>query len=167
MKSIITTFLLISTLGCRAQTEFEQDVKSPEAIIAALYDVISGTPEEERNWARFQNLFSADARLIPTYKNKEGKTGYKMMTPEEYQAMFTVNIKKGFFEKEISRTSEEFGNIVHVFSSYETRELKDGPVTMRGINSIQLLKTEDRYYIMNIFWSAETKEMQLPKKYVK
>ena len=167
MKLIVTALLLVASLDCVAQSEFAEDVKSHEAIIEALYEVISGGPEEPRNWARFQNLFSADARLIPTFKNKEGKTGYRMMTPEEYQTMFTVNIKKGFFEKEISQTSEEFGNIVHVFSTYETRERKDGPVTMRGINSIQLLKTEDRYYIMNIFWSAETKEMQLPKKYVK
>jgi hypothetical protein len=167
MKFIATILLLAGSLSCMAQSEFADDVKSQDAIISALYEVISGAPEETRNWARFQNLFSADARLIPTYKNKEGKIGYRMMTPEEYQAMFTVNIKKGFFETEISRTAEEFGNIVHIFSTYQTRELKDGPVTMRGINSIQLLKTEERYYVMNIFWSAETKEMPLPKKYVK
>lgn len=167
MKFIVTTFLLVASLSGVAQSEFAEDVKSQDAIIKALYDVISGGPEEPRDWARFQNLFSADARLIPTFKNKEGKTGYRTMAPQDYQAMFTVNIKKGFFENELWRETEEFGNIVHIFSTYETREVKDGPVTMRGINSIQLLKTEDRYYIMNILWSAETKEVQLPRKYVK
>jgi hypothetical protein len=74
---------------------------------------------------------------------------------------------KGFFEKEISNMTELYGNIVHVFSTYETREERDGKVTMRGINSIQLLKSDDRFYVVNIFWSSETPQTPLPEKYLK
>ena len=42
------------------------DVESIDAIIAALYDVISGPIGEKRDWDRFRSLFVPDARLIPT-----------------------------------------------------------------------------------------------------
>jgi len=49
-----------------------------------------------------------------------------------------------------------------VFSTYETRETKNGPITNRGINSIQLFNDQNRYYIMNVFWCAESLGFTLP-----
>jgi hypothetical protein len=153
---------------CVAQTpDYSKDTQSAESVIAALYEVISGTQEDARDWERFKNLFTEDARLVPTFKDKEGKTGYRILTPSDYTSRFSQSIKTGFYEREISHVKEEYGNIVHVFSTYETREKKEGPVTMRGINSIQLLKKEGRYFVMQVFWSSETKENPLPEKYLK
>ena len=45
------------------------DVASVDAIVAALYDVISGDPGIERDWDRFRSLFYPGARMIPTGKN--------------------------------------------------------------------------------------------------
>ena len=42
------------------------DVASVDAIIAALYDVISGPAGQARDWTRFRSLFVPGARLIPT-----------------------------------------------------------------------------------------------------
>jgi hypothetical protein len=61
---------------------------------------------------------------------------------------------------------ESYGAIVHVFSTYETKEKKDGPVTNRGINSIQLFFNGDRYFVTTIFWSAESMGFPLPEKYL-
>src|SRR5438552_3869598 len=43
-----------------------KDVASADAIVAALYDVISGPAGQKRNWDRFKSLFAPGARLIPT-----------------------------------------------------------------------------------------------------
>lgn len=169
MKSIYTTILLFVFSNSFSQTkDYSADVKSTEAIIAALYEVISGDKGQSRDWERFKFLFTPDAKLIPTFVNKEGKVAYRAITPAEYETSFSKSIpQRGFFEKEISNVTESYGNIVHVFSTYETREEHDGKVTMRGINSIQLLKADDRYYIANIFWSSETPQTPLPQKYLK
>ena len=45
-----------------------KDVSSPEAIVAAVYDVISGPAGQKRNWDRMRILFVPDARMIPTGK---------------------------------------------------------------------------------------------------
>ena len=89
------------------------------------------------------------------------------MSPNEYVELFKSRIPTGFFEKELSRKTEAYGTLVHAFSTYETKEKNDGPVTNRGINSIQLFKDKNRYYIVNIFWCAESMGFVLPEKYLK
>ena len=169
MKNIFLILYLLAAVqfSTAQQIDYSKDVESVESITTALYAVISGDAGAKRDWERFKNLFTADARLIPTFKNKEGKAAYRAMTPVEYEQMFTTRVTTGFFETELKRTVEEFGTITHVFSTYETKEKMDGPVMQRGINSIQLLKSDDRYYIMNIFWCGETKENPIPEKYLK
>ncbi|HMP99515.1 MAG TPA: hypothetical protein PKC24_07005, partial [Cyclobacteriaceae bacterium] len=107
------------------------------------------------------------AKLIPTSKNAEGKIVYRTMSAADYVEMFSTRITTGFFEWELSRVTEEYSSVAHVFSTYITKQSKDGPITNRGINSIQLLKDDERYYIMNIFWAAESLGVPLPDKYIK
>ena len=165
---LITTVLLIcmsSLTLAQAQTtslNYTKDVQTEAAIINALYEAISGEPGEARDWERFKYLFAKDAFLIPTNKSTEGVFGYRKMTPDDYINFFSTRIKTGFFEKELKHELVSFGTIAHVFSTYETKETKNGPVTNRGINSIQLFKDQNRYYIMNVLWCAESLGFTLP-----
>lgn len=163
----LLTLLLILPLLVQAQTDYSQDVSSEDRIIAALYNVICGEPGEPRDWNRFKNLFTTDAKLIPTTKNQEGKLTYRALSPDEYVQLFSSRIPTGFYERELHRVTEQFGTVTHAFSTYETRERRDGPVTNRGINSIQLFFDGSRYYIMNVFWCAESMGFALPEKYLK
>jgi hypothetical protein len=146
--------------------DYDKDVKTKENIVHALYEVISGTPEQQRDWARFRNLFLPESRLIPTGKTKQNEFTIRAISPEDYIQMFTNNIKSGFFEKELHQETEEYGTIAHVFSTYETRESINGPVSNRGINSIQLYNDGNRYYVVNILWCAESMGFSLPSKYL-
>src|SRR5437016_9378420 len=60
------------------------DVASPEAILAAVYDVISGPATQKRDWDRFNSLFYPDARLIRTAPQKEGGFSATTFTPQGY-----------------------------------------------------------------------------------
>jgi hypothetical protein len=143
------------------------DVSSVDAILASLYEVISGPAGQPRDWTRFRSLFVADARLIPTRHNKTGSgADVAIFTPEQYQERAAPALEKGFFERGIHNTTESFGDIVHVFSTYESRHTKDGEPFQRGINSIQLLKDGHRYWIVTIFWDGETPTTPIPAKYL-
>ncbi len=159
--------LLFPVAAMAQQKDRSADVASPEAITAALYNVISGDPGQGRDWDRFRNLFKPESRLIPTRKSENGEITIKALSPDEYIELFSTRIAGGFFEKELHRVSESYGTVTHIFSTYETREKKDGPVTNRGINSIQLFNDGKRYYIVNIFWCAESMGFPLPEKYLK
>jgi hypothetical protein len=77
-------------------------------------------------------------------------------------------MKEGFFEREKARTVEIYGNIAHVFSTYESfHKTGDKTPFMRGINSIQLLNDGKRWWVLTIMWQGETPENPLPEKYLK
>jgi hypothetical protein len=146
------------------------DVSSIDAIIKATYDVISGTAEEKRDWNRFRSLFHKDARLIPSGTNPNtGITTATAFTPEDYiKRSEPFMMKNGFFEKEIARRVELFGNIAHVFSTYEGKyKADDEKPFLRGINSFQLLNDGKRWWVVTIYWQAENPSNLLPEKYLK
>lgn len=142
--------------------------KTPAAIVEALYQVISGNAGQQRNWAFFRSLFTANAKMIPTSNKKDSTPQNLFITVEDYINIAGPQLeKRGFWEKEIGNTTEIFGNIAHVWSTYESRNKQtDATPFMRGINSIQLWHDGKRWWIMNIMWLAEGKDMQLPKKYI-
>lgn len=144
------------------------DVSSIDAIMHSLYDVISGPAGEKRNWERMRTLFIPEARLIATGKRADGTMGKRTMSVEDYiNTSGPFLEKEGFFEKEIGRVTEQFGSVVHVFSSYDSRRtLKDEKPFMRGINSIQLWNDGKRWWIVTIFWQSETAENPIPRKYL-
>jgi hypothetical protein len=144
------------------------DVATMDSILAALYDVISG-PAGTRNWDRFRSLFIPGARLIPTTPRPTGEVGSRVLTVEEYvQRAGAFFEKEGFFEREAARRVETFGNIAHVFSTYESRHAKeDAKPFQRGINSIQLMNDGKRWWVVTIFWQGEDEKHPLPEKYTK
>lgn len=116
------------------------DVQSIDAIIAALYNVISGPAGKNRDWNRMRSLFLPEGKLVATAQRATGEVVKRTMTVEDYIATSgPVLEKNSFFEKEVSRKQEVYGHIAHCFSTYESkRSESDEKPFMRGINSIQL-----------------------------
>jgi hypothetical protein len=144
------------------------DVASPDAILAAVYDVISGSAAQERDWDRFRSLFYPGAQLIPTKPKKEGGLSATFVTPEGYIDRAGPYFKRnGFFEREIARRTERWGNIMEAFSTYESRhDAKDPAAFARGINSFQLFFDGTRWWIMTIYWAEETPQTPLPPEFL-
>ena len=143
------------------------DVKSVDAIVGALYDVISGPAGQARDWNRFRSLFISGARLIPVSKNKEG-TGFapRVLSADDYvERTKGVFDKQGFFEHEVSRRTHRWGHIVELFSVYESRhEASDPKPFARGINSIQLMYDGGRWWIVTVMWEGESQTVKLPQR---
>ena len=172
---LIVLFILTFVFGVAAQTIETKpanpaDVASIDAIMKAVYEVISGDAGVKRDWDRFRTLFHPSARLIPTGKNSNtGVTGARAMTVEEYITRAAPFMEKeGFFEKEIARRGETYGNIAQMFSTYASyHKSNDKEPFARGINSFQLLNDGKRWWIVTIYWQGETAETNIPKKYLK
>ena len=139
------------------------DVGSMEAIIKALYDVISGPAGQQRNWNRMRSLFISGARLIPA-----GGAAPRVLTVDEYITGAGSRLEQnGFFEREVSNKVETFGHITHTFSTYESRHTaEDATPFSRGINSIQLFNDGTRWWIVTVYWDSERPNNQIPSKYL-
>ena len=154
------------------------DVSSIDAIVTAAYDSISGPAGEKRNWDRERSLYYPGARLIPTARpvtsdewqvTSENKIAPQILDIEGFIARVEPFFKEnGFYEKEIARRTEQFGQIAHVWSTYESRHNADDPEPfMRGINSIQLFHDGSRWWIVTIYWQQESLIDPIPAKYVR
>ena len=157
------------------------DVESIEAIIAAAYDSISGPAGKKRDWDRMRSLFISGARLIPTAKDAgkhdvdlatgrvrpTGGLAPQILDVDAYIARVEPFFATtGFYEKEVARRIEQFGQIAHVWSTYESRhDPSDVVPFMRGINSIQLFNDGSRWWILSIYWQHESPQHQVPEKY--
>lgn len=149
------------------------DVASVDAIIAALYDVISGPAGKQRDWKRLHSLFTPEARMVAIGARPAGpgaaNVGARAMSVDDYIARTTKPFgEAGFFESELARSTETFGQLVHVFSTYEARHaVADPKPFVRGVNSIQLFHDGARWWILNLAWRAEDDKLALPERYLK
>ena len=143
-----------------------KDVKSLDAIVAAIYDVISGPPGA-RDWNRFNSLFAKDARLIAVRAPKEGKPVLVTMTPAAYaERAGSYFLEHGFFEHELSRKTDSYGAMTHIYTTYESRETKDGKSIDRGINSMEFFYDGERWWCVEIYWDSERPGNPIPEKYL-
>jgi hypothetical protein len=144
------------------------DVSTVDGIVAALYDVISGDAGQPRDWNRMRSLFAPEGRMQVVAPRPDGTVALRTLTIEDYiarndKAFATM----GFFEREAARTAEVFGQVAHVFSTYESRHARgDAKPFQRGINSIQLVNDGARWWVVNLVWRAEDAKLPLPERYL-
>lgn len=145
------------------------DVASIDAIITAVYDVISGPKGQPRDWNRMRSLFIPGARLVPTGKKRDGSGfGSRVLSVEDYITGSSKALEDlGFREKEIARRTERYGNIAQAFSTYESYRGDETAPFQRGINSIQLWNDGSRWWIVTIFWEGERPDNPIPERFLK
>ena len=134
------------------------------AVIDEIYAMISG-PKGPRDWSRQANSFHPDARQIRTWIEDTGRPMMKMMGLDDYRRDTTPYFAANpFYEVEIGRRIDLFGNVAHVWSHYEAKRSPDDPeIERRGINSIQLFRDPDRgWRIVAMIWDNEREGVEIP-----
>ncbi|TCZ64592.1 DUF4440 domain-containing protein [Flaviaesturariibacter aridisoli] len=136
------------------------DVESVDAILKATYAVISG-PAGARDWNRFNSLFLPEARMGASAPGGR----YQDFTPAQYARMNAPAFEQqGFYEEELGRQVQQFGNVATVASSYQYRFTPGGKVEQRGVNYLTLVKSNGRWWIANLSWQDEEGGLTLPKE---
>ncbi len=175
--SLCALMLILTAPAALAQTEPDapappaanpEDVASVDAIITAIYDVISGPANHPRDWDRFRSLLTPTCQFIPINRNQEGEHRHVALTAEQFiQNAGTYFDQNSFYEIETARKTERFGNLVHAFSTYDSYHNKDDETPFaRGINSFQLIYEQDRWWVANIAWQPEWPDLPIPATYL-
>jgi hypothetical protein len=179
MKYRLSFFIVLFSLSV---TTFSQDssnnynnndtayqLNTVDGIMHALYDVISGSAGQERDWAAFRNLFAEDAHMYIAVPGEDSGAVLKSITPEEYAERNQTRLSDiGFNENELYRITNTYGAGTQVFSTYEshyTNTNGEEDIT-KGINNIQLFFDGERYFIVTIFWDANAKNIEVPERYL-
>jgi hypothetical protein len=151
----------------------DNDGASVDAILAALYASVSHDEASTPNWERMRELFLQVGMLIPPKNPKSDLftvvdvDGFEQRVKESMAAAKAKGDPTSFFEREISRKADCFGNVCQVFSTYESRRAPtDEKPFIRGINSIQLVNDGHRWWIASCAWDTERPDNPIPVQYL-
>jgi hypothetical protein len=131
-----------------------RDAEDPSIVtlLTKLYEVISFEEGGEPDWEGLQALFSKHARITritPEGTDHLDLPGFLAMT----RNLFEFGAYTSFYEFEVSRRVERFGDVAQVWSTYETRRHKRAQRAFGGgVNSIQLLRTESAWRVLSLLW---------------
>jgi hypothetical protein len=145
----------------------QSDVKSADAIIQALYVANSVMVDQKRDADRFRSLFAPNARLINTVHGLATARMNARSVDDYVTAASSGSPRGGFSEREIARTSEAFGSIMQVFSTYESHRNSTDTRPTRGINSIQLFNDGQRWWVVTVLWDTERPNTPIPAAFLK
>ena len=146
------------------------DVASPAAIVTALYESVQRAPGATFPWERFRSLFIPNATLIPNLEQTGGTP--RVLDVQGFIDWVDANSTiggqddKGFAEEEIANVTERYGDIAHVFSTYQKHFWGDTTILGRGINAIQLLQRDGRWWVVSVVWDEETGAGPIPARYL-
>lgn len=138
---------------------YEKTLAEIDETMKELYGVITIKKGEIPDWEKFRSLFFPGAQLISN--SGEEPLAWSV---EEFIAYYRERINdktiEEFYEGEIAQKTEIFGKIAHRFSTYEAKPYK------RGINSIQLLQTGNKWLVTSLIWNDEQANLPIPGKYL-
>lgn len=149
------------------------DGASVEAIVAALYESVSHGLDAEPNFDRMRAIFLPVGMLVPPKNARDDiftvldVDGFEDRVRKAIAAAKQKGEPTGFFESEIARRTDCFGNVCQVFSTYESRRAaSDEKPFVRGINSIQLVRDGRRWWIASVVWDTERPDSLIPAAYL-
>lgn len=168
--------ILLAALPARAQDppprvtvpEVEprpEDVTTIDGIVAAYYDVVSGPVGQPRDWSRDRTLYLEPILFTIARVDSAGKPFAHTIPWQQYvEESDAYLVESGFTEREIHRETREFGNIAHVWSTYEWTTASGQ--TGRGINGLHLFHDGTRWWITHATWDNERAADPIPDEYL-
>ncbi|HWZ86110.1 MAG TPA: hypothetical protein VN032_07915 [Thermoanaerobaculia bacterium] len=151
----------------------DADGSSVDAILAALYASVSHEAAGTPNWERMRGIFLQVGMLIPPKTPRSDMFTvldvdmFEQRVRESTAAAKAKGEPTSFFEREIARRTDCYGNVCQVFSTYESRRATtDEKPFVRGINSIQLVNDGVRWWIASVAWDTERADNPIPAQYL-
>lgn len=135
-----------------------------DALMKALDDAVSGPADKDRTC--FRELILPEGRLIPMSKGPDGKLIPKVLTVDGWIERVKARGKEVLHEHQVKYSVDTYGQITHIWSTYELHLSSDDKTTIRGINSIQAVYDGAQWKIMEVLWQAESPDTPLPQKYL-
>ncbi|MDQ2768477.1 MAG: hypothetical protein M3Y30_15150 [Gemmatimonadota bacterium] len=153
--------LLTMTPRARAQNatncQLPQDVKG---IPAALDAAIGGRADKDP--ACLRALFLPEARFVPVRTDSTGQHIARIYSVDDYILNKSKMTAAVLDERQVKYSISEFGNVAHLWSTYVLKV--DGKQVARGVNSIQAVKTDAGWRVLEVSWQAENAQLQLTKE---
>lgn len=174
MRSLVLSLVLTATAF--SVPALAQDSTAPDAAVAcpptatledlikAIDSGVSGYADKDRTCMR--DLMMPQATLSPLAKAADGSYAPHILTIDGWVEAVKKRGHIMLYERQVKVSTDMYGHIAHLWSTYELRFTPDGKADVRGINSIEAVNDGKRWRILNIQWQAETPDEPVPTKYL-
>ena len=142
-------------------------------VVSSFYDAISAPANHPLDRDRLKSLFTPDGRLaFVQAMGPDNKPDVVYLSPDQYadnyeRAPDPKHPSEGFFDKVIANQVVQFGDMAHVWGSYESRHSPSDPRPFtRGMKSLDLVHRGDRWYILQVFFEREDEAHHIPARYL-
>ncbi len=161
-------FLVLNVQAQDVQNQYADNVSSVDSIVSSIYQIVSGEKGEERDWELHKTIFHPEARIITNYVDENGEYQIYFLSVDEYMDQYKDYFKNNFlFERDVNREIERFGNMAHVFSTFESYEKSGDSIPYKkGTASIQLYNDGERWYVLNMYYKNESENEKVPERYL-
>ena len=159
--------LLFPILPVLAQTSSEDTAfETAEGVVTTLYNLVSPKAGTTVDWDRVKSMFIDEAIIVL----RTSRTATTVFSVEGFVNDFITfieqaNIKEtGFNEKILRKKSMVFGDMAHVLVLYEAHIPGSQRPPQKGGDSFQLIRKQDRWWIVSITNEIPTSNRPIPEE---
>lgn len=171
MRSIISAWALLISAALPLQAQSAPDYQTINGIMTELYASVTRVPGAPFEWDRLRAIMLPEGIMLPQRQQTQGES--RIMSVDTFIAWIDKGWNpiigtpqdQGFYERQTNLIVEEYGAIAHAFTTYEKGPYEPRRIIARGINSVQLVKRDGRWYILSITWDEENSGGPLPPRY--
>lgn len=156
----LTLVLLgISAVHAGERQAKSADVATIDGLINAYYESVSGHPGL-RDAERMLSLFIEGGKISI---DLNGTQPSHELVEDYLKTEGFLTISTDFFEREISRNTQQFGDMANIISTYAISDaMENTDYFARGITLFQLVRQNDRWWILSTLWQRESPQRPLP-----
>ncbi|NIM20484.1 MAG: hypothetical protein GTO51_09685 [Candidatus Latescibacteria bacterium] len=164
----LITFLLIVILSAPSVAPAASSGRDPfgsaEAVVEELYQLVTMDPGTTPDWDRVRKLFIDNAIIVI----RTARTETSVFDVEGFVADFIAFIERaninqtGFAETIIRKKTMVFGDIAHVLVLYEAMIPGSERKPQRGVDSFQLIRKDNRWWIVSVVNEIPTPDRPVP-----
>ncbi len=160
-RILFTSTLIAASGSSLGQEANPDDVATIDAIVNAYYESVSGHPGK-RDADRVRSLFIRGGNIGFTVAGNELE--YRNVDEYVYTDRFLI-LSEDFFEREISRDTQQFRDMANVASTYGISDsMENTNFTARGVMVLQLIRHSNRWWIVSSMFQRESPEFPIPAR---
>lgn len=167
----LAALALLLTTARPAAAQAPPDYSTVDGVLTELYASVTRAPGAPFAWDRLRAIMLPGGLLVPQRQMTGGET--RMMDVEAFIAWIDAGWAPilgtlqdaGFFERQTNVIVEAYGDVAHAFSTYEKGPYEPRRVQGRGVNAVQLVRRDGRWYVLSITWDEENAAGPLPERY--
>lgn len=163
MKKLTALLFILFSLQLSAQNN--PATQSIDKILNEMLDIISAQKGEKRDLETLRNLFLPQATFAVLSPDSTEPRYFEMINLDDFiESLQNEYYENGFEEREMGKVIHEFNGIASVFQSFYGKDSEGNE--LKGINSIQLVYKERRWWIAHTIWTFERDDLKIPTDYI-